>query len=206
MIGSARLPTPRAAGIPVIYTRVDLADRYVELHPNNRPLAPLMRAGVLTSSDPDGVIHDRVTPHEGDAVIVKKRQSALTGSSLEVILRSQQVPHLVMTGLTTSGVVLPTVRQAAVLDYQITVLADGCADPDAEVHRVLLDEVFPAQADVLTVDEWVSKLGTTADRRWPEGRARAGRRGARARVPVQEDHQWREAAVQTWDLIGKWQS
>lgn len=121
----------------MIYTWVELADRYVGLHPSNRPPAPLMRAGTLTSSAPDGVIHDRVTPHEGDTVIVKKRQSAFTGSSLGVILRSQQVAHLVMTGLTTSGVVLSTVRQAAGPDCRITVLADGCADPDAEV-RVLL--------------------------------------------------------------------
>ncbi|MGH3189209.1 MAG: hypothetical protein ACRDOU_19340 [Streptosporangiaceae bacterium] len=34
-------------------------------------------------------------------------------------------------------VVLSTLRQAADLDYRLTVLADGCLDPDPEVHRVL---------------------------------------------------------------------
>jgi hypothetical protein len=36
---------------------------------------------------------------------------------------------------------------------------DGCADADQKVHRVLLDKVFPRQADVLTVDEWVAGMG-----------------------------------------------
>ena len=38
-------------------------------------------------------------------------------------------------GVATSGVVLSTLRLAADLDYRLTVLADCCADRDAEVHR-----------------------------------------------------------------------
>jgi hypothetical protein len=40
----------------------------------------------------------------------------------------------------------------------LTVLSDGCADMDAEVHRVLLEKVFPRQADVLTVAQWAAGL------------------------------------------------
>jgi len=54
--------------------------------------------------------------------------------------------------------VLSTLRQAADLDYRLTVLADACADPDAEVHRVLTEKVFPKQARVITVDEWITGL------------------------------------------------
>jgi hypothetical protein len=39
------------------------------------------------------------------------------------------------------------------------VLADGCLDGDDEVHRVLTDKVFPRQAEVTTIEEWVSRLG-----------------------------------------------
>jgi hypothetical protein len=39
------------------------------------------------------------------------------------------------------------------------VLADGCLDADAEVHRVLTEKVFPRQADVVTIDEWVRAIG-----------------------------------------------
>jgi nicotinamidase-related amidase len=53
--------------------------------------------------------------------------------------------------------VLSTVRQAADLDYRITVLADGCLDADPEVHRVLTEKIFPRQADVVSVAEWISR-------------------------------------------------
>jgi hypothetical protein len=39
------------------------------------------------------------------------------------------------------------------------VLGDACVDADPEVHRVLTEKVFPRQADVITVDEWVAGLG-----------------------------------------------
>jgi len=61
----------------------------------------------------------------------------------------------VLTGVSTSGVVLSTTREATDKDYKLTILSDGCADADAEVHRVLTTKVFVRQADVLTVDEWI---------------------------------------------------
>jgi nicotinamidase-related amidase len=55
-------------------------------------------------------------------------------------------------------VVLSTLRQAADLDYQLTVLSDGCLDGDPEVHRVLLEKVFPRQAGVTTIADWAGSL------------------------------------------------
>jgi len=64
----------------------------------------------------------------------------------------------VLTGLSTSGVVLSTVREAADKDFRLTVLSDGCGDMDNEVHTVLLTKVFPRQAEVLTTAEWIAVL------------------------------------------------
>ena len=36
-------------------------------------------------------------------------------------------------------------------DYRLYVLADARADRDLEVHAVLLEKVFPRQAEVLTI-------------------------------------------------------
>jgi nicotinamidase-related amidase len=74
------------------------------------------------------------------------------------VLSSLDIRCLVLTGIATSGVVLSTLRQAADLDFALTVLRVGCADADLEVHRVLLDKVFPRQASVLSVDEWIDTL------------------------------------------------
>jgi len=71
-----------------------------------------------------------------------------------VLLCANGIRHLVLCGIATSGVVLSTLREAADKDYQVTVLSDLCADMDSEVHRVLLEKVFPRQAAVVTTAEW----------------------------------------------------
>ncbi|WP_432991543.1 cysteine hydrolase family protein [Dactylosporangium sp. CA-233914] len=85
---------------------------------------------------------------------VQRRVSAFAGSDLDLLPRSRGVEHLVLTGIATSGVVLSTLRQAADLDYGLTVLADGCLDNDEEVHRMLTRKIFPRQADVVAVAGW----------------------------------------------------
>jgi nicotinamidase-related amidase len=91
-------------------------------------------------------------------MVTKRRVSAFTGSDLEVLLRSGGIDSLVLAGIATSGVVLSTLRQAADLDYRLTVLADGCLDADPEVHQVLLGKLFPRQAEVTSVAEWAASL------------------------------------------------
>jgi hypothetical protein len=69
-----------------------------------------------------------------------------------VVLRERSVPRArYLAGISTGGVVLSTVREAADRDYQLYVLADACADRDAEVHDILTQKIFPRQANVTTV-------------------------------------------------------
>ncbi|MGA5319220.1 hypothetical protein ACPCIU_02175 [Streptomyces seoulensis] len=42
----------------------------------------------------------------------------------------------------------------------MTVLSDGCLDTDPEVHRMLVERLFPQWADVVTVEEWLGAIGT----------------------------------------------
>ena len=100
-------------------------------------------------------IHPDVAPREDDIIVTKRRISAFTGSDLEVVLRGQDIRHIILTGIATSGVVLSTVREAADKDYQLTVIADCCADADEEVHRVLTTKVFPRQAEVVALEQWL---------------------------------------------------
>jgi nicotinamidase-related amidase len=103
-------------------------------------------------------VHPRLAPLAGEPIVTKRRVSAFAGSDLEVVLRSLDVDSLVLCGLATSGVVLSTTRQAADLDFKITILSDACADADPEVHRVLMEKVFPRQATVITTAEWIKQL------------------------------------------------
>lgn len=54
-----------------------------------------------------------------------------------------------LAGISTSGVVLSTVRDAYDRDYRLIVLADLCADRDPEVHQILVGKVFPNQSEVI---------------------------------------------------------
>ncbi len=150
----------REARVPVIYVRVAFRPGGAEISARNRSFAALAGAGSMSLDDPATQVHPAVAPAPDDVVVVKKRVSAFTGSDLDVVLRSLEVDSLVLTGIATSGVVLSTVRHAADLDFDLTVLHDGCADTDPEVHRVLLDKVFPRQAAVLSTNEWLEHLET----------------------------------------------
>jgi len=141
----------RAAGVPVIFVR----DGTPEVSPRNRTFSALAGASALNEDDPGTQIHPAVAPLPGEVVVTKRRVSAFSGSDLDVVLRSLDVDSLVLSGIATSGVVLSTLRQAADLDFRLTALRDGCADGDPEVHRVLMEKVFPRQASVVSVAEWI---------------------------------------------------
>ena len=127
-----------------------------DLNPRNRVFSALGGRADMSVDDPATRIHPAVAPAPDDVVVVKKRVSAFAGSDLDVVLRSLGATSLVLTGISTSGVVLSTLRQAADLDFGLTVLSDACADTDPEVHRVLLEKVFPRQAAVMTTDGWIA--------------------------------------------------
>jgi nicotinamidase-related amidase len=149
----------RQAGMPIVYVVVRFRDGYPEISPRNRAFSPL-KAGAMamTESEPSTAIHPAIAPLPADIVVTKRRVGAFSGSDLEIVLRSQEVKALVLTGIATSGVVLSTLRAAADMDFQITVLSDCCADADPVVHDVLMSRVFPRQAEVLTLDKWQAGL------------------------------------------------
>ena len=148
-----------AAGVPVIHVVIGFRAGHPEISGRNKTFGAIARNGGFAEGDPGARIHPAVAPRPGDTVVTKRRVSAFAGSDLDVVLRSGGIDHLVLTGIATSGVVLSTLRQAADLDFGLTVLSDGCLDADPEVHRVLTEKVFPRQAEVVTVGEWTAAVG-----------------------------------------------
>jgi nicotinamidase-related amidase len=139
----------------VIFVGVGFRAGAPEVDPGNRMFGGLAGRGLPATGTE---FHPEVPPLPAEPVVTKRRVSAFAGSDLDMLLRAQRIDHLVLTGIATSGVVLSTVRQAADLDYRLTVLSDGCLDNDPAVHAVLTEKVFPAQADVLTVADWLKSL------------------------------------------------
>ena len=155
---AAAIAAARAADVMVGYVTVGFRPGDPEVSERNKSLARIAGTGRFTDVDPGNRIPDAVAPAPGEAVVIKRRVSAFAGSDLDVLLRARRIDQLVLAGIATSGVVLSTLRQAADLDYGLTVLADGCLDADPEVHQVLLGKVFPRQAEVTSVAEWVAGL------------------------------------------------
>lgn len=143
--------------IPVIYVVVGFRQGAPEVSANNKGFSAAKERFANANMDDFLKIHPELTPQAGELTVTKRRVSAFAGSDLEVVLRSFGIQHMILTGIATSGVVLSTLRQASDKDYRMTVIADCCADGDEEVHRVLTTKVFPRQADVLSLDEWIKQ-------------------------------------------------
>jgi nicotinamidase-related amidase len=154
----------RCAGIGIIYITIAFRPGYPEVAARNKSFAAITGTSRLTDDDPGTRIHPVIAPASGDVIVTKRRVSAFAGSDLEVVLRAGSIDSLVLAGIATSGVVLSTLRQAADLDYRLAVLADGCLDADPEVHRILMEKVFPRQADVVLIADWAAAIGASATR------------------------------------------
>jgi nicotinamidase-related amidase len=148
----------REKEVTVIFVRVGFQKGFPEISAGNKLFSTLRNRLNDASLDAYMQIHPELGMEEGDIIVNKKRISAFSGSDLEIILRAQNISHLVLTGIATSGVVLSTLREAFDKDYQLAVLSDGCADSDEEVHQVLINKIFPKQAEVMTVDDWKKKV------------------------------------------------
>lgn len=147
--------TARNRNIPVIYITVNFRQGMPEISANNKAFSTIKTRMADIDMKEWVIIHPELAPEKDDIVMAKRRFSAFTGSDLEVVLRGLDIQHLVLTGVSTSGVILSTLREAADKDYQLTVIEDCCKDSDEEVHRVLMNKVFPRQADITAASDWI---------------------------------------------------
>jgi nicotinamidase-related amidase len=161
---AAAIALVRGRGGTIGYVRVAFTDADYAAVPDTsafaRALTPERRA-TLHADAPTTAIHDRVAPEPGDIVVRKTRVGAFSTTDLDHQLRAAGITTLILAGISTSGVVLSTVRDAADRDYRLVVLADACADHVAEVHDVLVTKVFPRQAYVTTTAELANLLSTS---------------------------------------------
>jgi len=85
----------------------------------------------------------------GDLTVRKTRFSAFSTTELHRRLRERRIETLILAGVSTSGVVLSTVRDALDRDYEVCVLADAVADGDPQTHRFLIEQLFPRSANTI---------------------------------------------------------
>jgi nicotinamidase-related amidase len=146
----------REHGGTVGYVRVGFADGDLDDAPKTSGMAsnvPPERAAMFHADAATTQVHDDIAPQEGDIVVRKQRVGAFGTTDLHEQLQTRGIDTLVLAGISTSGVVLSTVPDAYDRDYRVIVLADAVADPDEELHELLLTKVFPKRATVIHVRE-----------------------------------------------------
>ena len=159
----------RENGIKVIYTahahRKDGSDMgmYDDLYP------PIANRASLVDGTKGVEIFGELAPATGEHVIKKHRYSAFFATDLDMILRGMGITTVVVSGTTTENCCHATARDALFHDYKVVFLSDatGTFDyPDVgqgamsadEVHKATLTILAFSTADVMTVDEFKSRV------------------------------------------------
>jgi nicotinamidase-related amidase len=138
----------------IIHVGLGFSEGHPEIPDTDSPLKRIKQNNLFVKGTPSAEFHSSIA-RTGELVVYKQRISAFSENHLHLILRSRGIENLVLFGISTSGITLSTLRRAFDLDFRCVVLKDACFDPDEEVHRVLTEKIFPAQATVLTVDAFI---------------------------------------------------
>jgi nicotinamidase-related amidase len=153
----------RAAGVHVVYIQMTVL-------PNRRSESPAQirfnlrlhfasHGGVEPLAyTPDGSVGQEVipelTPQDGDLIVKKYRSSGFWGTNLDMLLRSNGVETVVVTGCTTEGCVESTARDAMFNDYYVVLVEDCVASDDPKQHDASLF-LMRHRFDIATADEIV---------------------------------------------------
>jgi nicotinamidase-related amidase len=156
----------RAADVPVIYVQMTVL-------PGRRSESPaqirfnlrlhLGAEGVVEplSYTPDGGVGQEVipdlAPEDGDWIVKKYRSSAFWGTNLDMLLRSNGIQSLVVSGCTTEGCVESTARDGLFADYYVVIPEDCVASDDRAQHDaslLLMRHRFDLASSEEILSEW----------------------------------------------------
>jgi nicotinamidase-related amidase len=105
--------------------------------------APSMRIGdpgpmgrILIHGEPGHEIIPELRPMPGEPVIDKPGKGAFYQTSLDLVLRNQQIDTLVVCGVTTEVCVHTTVREANDRGFRCIVVGDCCGSYFPEFHAI----------------------------------------------------------------------
>ncbi|RAI00842.1 cysteine hydrolase [Acuticoccus sediminis] len=128
----------RAAGMMVGYVRVGFSPSYAECPPKSPVFSKARDNKVFTLGTWGTEVFQDFAPKDGDPDIVKHRVSPFYATKLEPLLRAQGIGRLILTGVSTNGVVSAAVREGHDRDYACVVLEDCCAGATTEEHEFAL--------------------------------------------------------------------
>jgi maleamate amidohydrolase len=140
----------RAAGVPVVFTEVRLAEggRDAGWFRVKVPGLAAFEPGSPWAEPPESP-----APLPGEVVVAKQYASGFFGTSLASILRALGVDTTYVLGFSTSGCVRATALDALQHGFRPLVVAQACGDRDAAVHEANLSDLDTKYADVISEAE-----------------------------------------------------
>lgn len=144
----------RAAGAPVIFTRVEYA------HPSDgglfRRKIPALAA--FDSGNPLADFDPALMPQKGDMVLTKQFPSAFFGTPLAGLLTAARIDTLLITGVSTSGCIRATAVDALCHGFAPQVITDCVGDRTPEIQAANLLDLEAKTADLLDSQAAIARL------------------------------------------------
>lgn len=149
----------RAAGVPVIFTRVafDASGRDGGLFFRK---VPALRA--FLPGSPLGAYAEGMEPLEGETVVTKQYASAFFGTSLASTLTASGIDTVVITGFSTSGCVRATALDALQHGFAPYVVREACGERDARPQEANLFDLQAKYAEVVSEAQAIAQLSSCA--------------------------------------------
>lgn len=149
------LEAARAAGIPVLHTRVEIDPSGVDAGVFWRKVGALK---VFCPGSPLAEFVDGLEPRAGEIVVTKQYASAFFGTSLAATLTFLKVDTVVIAGVSTSGCVRASAVDAMQHGFVPVVLADAVGDRAPGPHHANLFDLQAKYADVIGSAEFLGHL------------------------------------------------
>lgn len=153
----------RGAGVLVVFVQAVYDERYHSVV-YKEFVSRRFQTGLPCQSGTRGVEFYQVQPQPGDFLVQKHRYSAFANTDLDLILRSNGIQTLIMTGVATNGCVESTARDGFFQDYYIVVAEDCCASGNPAFHETALRILADRFGLVVTSKEIIAAWSRVAAR------------------------------------------
>lgn len=124
--------------LPIIYT-LATHSKWTDTATWRKRLPPGARVDEFCRPNTWGWDFYRLSPLSDELVIKKPRFSAFIGTQLELTLHALDVKNVLATGVATGGCVQLTAIHAFMLDFNVMVVSDCCADSSEATHQAALN-------------------------------------------------------------------
>jgi len=99
-----------------------------------------------------------IAPQGDEITVTKTTDSALTGTSLRLMLHNLGISHVICCGIFTDQCVSSTVRSLADESFSVIVVEDGCAAGTEALHRHELEVINMIYCHVMSSAELLAYL------------------------------------------------